>query len=101
MADIINAALYRDDRVTPVTTSCWGGNPYSYAELRSKANGPSSVSSVSVSQGNGNTNEVIFQTDKGEIRLSGSSFKTAFNLRAPGRLQIPQSGFAFFNIEKK
>lgn len=101
MADIINAALYRDDRVTPVTTSCWGGNPYSFSELRSKANGPSSVSSVSVSQGNGNTNEVVFQTDKGEIRLSGASFKTAFNLRAPGRLQIPQSGFAFFNIEKK
>lgn len=101
MADIINAALYRDDRVTPVTTSCWGGNPYSFSELRSKANGPSSVSSVSVSQGNGRTNEVVFQTDKGEIRLSGSDFKTAFNLRAPGRLQIPQSGFAFFNIEKK
>lgn len=101
MADLINAALYRDDRVTPVTTSCWGGNPYSYSELRAKANGPSSVSSVRVSQGNGNTNEVIFQTDKGEIRISGSDFKTAFNLRAPGRLRIPQSGFAFFNIEKK
>lgn len=101
MADIINAALYRDDRVTPITTSCWGGNPYSYSELRSKANGPSSVTSVYVAQGNGNTSEVVFQTDKGEIRLSGASFKTAFNLRAPGRLQIPQSKFAFFNIEKK
>lgn len=101
MADLINAALYRDDRVTPVTTSCWGGNPYSYSELRVKANGPSSVSSVSVSQGNGSTNEVIFQTNKGEIRISGTDFKTAFNLRAPGRLRIPQSGFAFFNIEKK
>ncbi|KKU02671.1 MAG: SpoIID/LytB domain protein [Candidatus Amesbacteria bacterium GW2011_GWB1_47_26] len=101
MADIINAALYRDDRVTPITTSCWGGNPYSYSELRSKANGPLSVSSVYVSLGNGRTNEVVFQTDKGEIRLSGSDFKTAFNLRAPGRLQIPQSGFAFFNIERK
>lgn len=101
MADLINAALYRDDRVTPVTTSCWGGNPYSYSELQAKANGPASVSSVRVTQGNGNTNEVVFQTDKGEIRISGSDFKTAFNLRAPGRLRIPQSGFAFFNIEKK
>jgi hypothetical protein len=101
MADIVNAALYRDDRVTPITISCWGGNPYSYSELRSKAGGPSSVSSVFVTQSNGNTSEVVFQTDKGEIRLSGQSFKTAFNLRAPGRLQIPQSGFAFFNIEKK
>ena len=101
LADIINAAKYRDDRVTPVTTSCWGGNPYSHAELREKANGPSTVTSVTVVQGNGATNELIFQTDKGEIKLSGSDFKTAFNIRAPGRLSIPQSGFAFFNIEKK
>lgn len=101
MADIINAAKYRDDRVTPVTTSCWGGNPYSHAELRGKAGGPSTVSSVMVVQGSGVTSEVVFQTDKGEIRLSGSDFKTAFNIRAPGRLSVPQSGFAFFNIEKK
>ena len=99
--DIINAAKYRDERVTPVTTSCWGGSPYSHAELREKAGGPSNVSSVTVVQGNGSTNEVIFQTDKGEVRLSGSEFKTAFNIRAPGRLSIPQSGFAFFNIERK
>lgn len=101
MADIINAARYRDDRVTPVSTSCWGGNPYSHAELREKADGPSRVNSVAVTQGNGTTNEVVFQTDKGEIRLSGSDFKTAFNVRAPGRLSIPQKGFAFFNIERK
>ena len=84
-----------------MTTACWGGNPYSHAELREKADGPSTVLSVTVSQGNGATNELIFQTDKGEIRLSGSDFKTAFNLRAPGRLSIPQKGFAFFNIERK
>lgn len=101
LADIINAARFRDDRVTPITTSCWGGNPYSHEELRSKSNGPSTVSSVSVNQGNGTTNEVIFQTNIGEIRLSGSDFKTAFNIRAPGYMSIPQSGFAFYNIEKK
>ncbi|MDO8498577.1 MAG: SpoIID/LytB domain-containing protein [bacterium] len=101
LADIINAAKYRDDRVTPVTTSCWGGNPYSHAELREKAGGPATVTSVRVVQGSGVTSEVVFQTDKGEIRLSGSDFKTAFNIRAPGRLSVPQSGFAFFNIEKK
>ncbi|MBI4084600.1 MAG: hypothetical protein HY431_01715 [Candidatus Levybacteria bacterium] len=113
MADIINAAfvLYNGGsgdetgRVTPVTTSCWGGNPYSIDELRSVSDkyggGISSVSGVSVLQGNGSTNEVVFQTDKGEKRLSGTNFKTAFNLRAPGFLSIPQSGFAFFNIEKK
>jgi peptidoglycan hydrolase CwlO-like protein len=101
LADIINAAKYRDDRVTPVTTSCWGGNPYSFEELRQKANGPSKVNSVSVIQGNGYTVKVIFQTDKGQIELTGDEFKTAFNLRAPGYLRIPQSGYAFFNIEKK
>lgn len=101
LADIINAARYRDDRVTPVTTSCWGGNPYSHAELRAKSDGPSRVTSVRTVQGNGTTSQVVFQTDKGEITLSGSEFKTAFNLRAPGYLSIPQSGFAFFNIEGK
>ncbi len=100
LADIINASKYRDDRVTPIS-SCWGGNPYSMSELRSKANGPSNVTGVTVIQGNGNTNEVVFQTNLGEIRISGSDFKTAFNIRAPGRLSIPQSGFAFFNIERK
>lgn len=100
LADIINAARYRDDRVTPIS-SCWGGNPYSYEELRAKSNGPSNVTSVYVAQGNGSTAEVVFQTNIGEIRLSGAEFKTAFNIRAPGRLSIPQSGFAFFNIERK
>jgi peptidoglycan hydrolase CwlO-like protein len=100
MADIINATRFRDDRVTPIS-DCWGGNPYSREELRAKSNGPSAVSSVTVIQGNGNTNEVIFQTNIGEIRINGADFKQAFNLRAPGRLSIPQSGFAFFNIERK
>lgn len=102
MADIINATKYRDDRVTPVTASCYPGtNPYSMDELRIKADGPSTVTGVNVVQGNGSTNEVVFQTDKGEIRISASDFKTAFNLRAPGYLAIPQSGFAFYNIERK
>lgn len=101
LADIVNAARYRDDRVTPVTTSCWGGNPYSFEELRSKADGARVVNSVTVIQGNGSTSQAKFQTDKGEITLSGNEFKTAFNLRAPGYLSIPQSSFAFFNIEHK
>ncbi len=74
-------------------------------ELRSVSNnyggGISSVTGVTVIQGNGSTSEVVFQTDKGERRVNGTNFKTAFNLRAPGYLSIPQSGFAFYNIEKK
>jgi hypothetical protein len=100
-ADIVNAAIVlkngSDSRVTSISTSCWGGNPYSYEEMRQKG-GVSSVSSVSVNQGTGTTNEVIIN---GSIHLTGAEFKQAFNLRAPGYLMIPQKGFAFFNIERK
>lgn len=113
MADILNAAMVlfnggngdETGRVTPTTTSCWGGNPFNQDELRSVSDkyggGISAATGVSVIQGNGSTNEVVFQTDKGEKRLNANNFKTAFNLRAPGYTSIPQSGFAFFNIEKK
>lgn len=113
MADIINAAMVMTrggsgadtGRVTPITTSCQPGNPYSQDDLRnvsaSYGGGISSVSGVTVSLGNGTTNEVVFQTDKGEKRLSGADFKKGFNLRAPGYLSIPQYQFAFFNVEKK
>lgn len=106
MADIVNAAIalktggIDTSRITPVTTSCWGGNPYSMDELKNLVSGNggiSSANSVSVSQGDGNTNNVTING----ISLSAAEFKKAFNLRAPGRLSIPQSGFAFYNIEKK
>lgn len=106
MADIVNAAIalktggIDTSRITPVTTSCWGGNPYSMSELRNLVSGNggiSSASNVSVSQANGSTANVTING----ITLSGEEFKKAFNLRAPGRLSIPQSGFAFFNVEKK
>ena len=106
MADIVNAAIalktegIDTSRITPITTSCWGGNPYTMDELRSLVAGKggiSSATSVSVSQGNGTTNSVNING----VNLSGTEFKKAFNLRAPGRLAIPQSGFAFYNIEKK
>lgn len=106
LADIVNAALVLQkgsqeevSRVTPIS-SCWGGNPYSMDELKgvaSKYGGISSATSATVIQGNGNTNEVTISG----VSLSGADFKKGFNLRAPGRLSIPQSGFAFFNIEKK
>lgn len=101
LTDIVNAAIVlkggSDSRVTPITTSCWGGNPYSYDELKSRG-GVYSISSIYVTQGNGVTNEVVVN---GSIHLTGNEFKQGFNLRAPGYLSIPQSGFAFLNIEKK
>ncbi len=106
MADIVNAAIalrtpgIETGRITPVTTSCWGGNPYSMDELKNLVSGNGGISaanSVSVSQGNGTTANVTING----VSLSGEDFKRAFNLRAPGYLSIPQSGFAFYNIEKK
>ncbi|PIR43035.1 hypothetical protein COV24_04860 [candidate division WWE3 bacterium CG10_big_fil_rev_8_21_14_0_10_32_10] len=98
MADILNAYILlraeKDtDRITPLTTSCWGGNPYSISELRSKADGVdtgySKVKSVSVSYGNnGQTSQVTFETDKGTLKADGQLFKSAFNLRAPGYVAI-------------
>lgn len=106
MADIVNAAIalktpgIDTGRITPVTTACWGGNPYSHDELRKMVEGNgglSAATSVSVSQGNGTTNSVTING----VNINGNDFKTAFNLRAPGYVRIPQTGFAFFNIEKK
>jgi len=112
LTDIINAALVlknrNDDRVTPVISCVNNGNPYSYDELKNLAKsygGIDTVSSISVLQGDGVTNEVVINSN---VRLSGIEFKTAFNVRAPGYLKIPQGkdfgsfvDFAFFNIEKK
>ncbi len=107
MADIVNAAIVLSKgtgeeagRISPVTTSCWGGNPYTMDELKQvagKYGGLSQANSVSVSQGEGSTGSVTING----VTLAGGDFKRAFNLRAPGYLSIPQSGFAFFNIEKK
>ncbi len=107
MADIVNAHLVLSkgssseaERISPVTTSCWGGNPYSHGELRDvaqKYGGISSANSVSVTQGNGTTSKVTING----VSMSGSEFKKAYNLRAPGNLRIPQSSFAFFNVERK
>lgn len=112
MADIVNAHVVlkkgsssEAKRITPVTTGCWGGDPYSHSELRGiadKYGGISKATSVSVSLGSGKTNSVTING----VSMSGDEFCKAFNLRAPGNLRIPQwsgssCGGAFFNIERK
>lgn len=108
MADILNAWVVLvkhgqgDDRVTPLG-GCWGGNPYSIGELRDRANtlstGYSKVTSVSVTYANnGVTANVNLNTDKGSLTISGSDFKKAFNLRAPGNIAIKSN---LYNIESK
>jgi len=113
MADILNARLVlskqgNDDRILPVTINQCPiggitGNPYSMEELRNKANEHggafTSVSSVSVTYSNdGFTNSLNFNTNRGSVNISGSEFKQAFNLRAPGHIAIRSP---LFNIEKK
>lgn len=117
-ADIINAWIVRKNpngadtnRIQPITiNSCniggGGGNPYSMNELRDLANNSggavTNINSVSVSHNNnGQTSNVRLETNRGAINIAGSEFKSTFNLRAPGYLRIPQSSFAFFNVEHK
>jgi len=118
MSDIINAWIVRKNpngadvnRIVPVTIqSCpfgsTSGDPYSMSDLRDKANNSggavTSISSVTTSNnGSGQTTTVSFQTNRGEVSIPGSEFKETFNVRAPGYISIPQSGFSFFNVEKK
>lgn len=103
MADIVNAwvVMYEgggdSSRVTP-ESSCWGGNPYSKAELVA-IGGYTSVSGASVQYAeNGVTATVTLQTNKGSKTIAGTEFYKVFNLRAPARISV-KSGL--FNIEKK
>jgi peptidoglycan hydrolase CwlO-like protein len=103
IADILNAwsIIFNGggdvSRVSPVDTSCWGGNPYSVSELVS-IGGFTSVSGASVIYSNsGSTQSVTFQTNKGTQTINGEDFKKAFNLRAPGYIGLKSS---LFNIEK-
>ncbi len=112
MADIVNAHLVlkngsssETERISSISTECWGGNPYSLGELRDiavKYGGIPSANSASVSLGDGRTNSVLING----VTINGDDFCKAFNLRAPGYLRIPQwSGHqctnAFFNVVKK
>lgn len=110
MSDILNAYLIQNKsgvdngRITPVTTGCWGGNPYSTGEARDLANSVgggavTSISNVSVVYSNdGKTANLTFTTNKGEIPIAGADFKQIFNLRAPGYISIRS---ALYNIERK
>lgn len=108
MADILNAVkLYQSndstDRISPLDTSCWPGNPFSKDEMRNKAaehgGAITSVSGVSVTyRDDGTTANVTFSTNIGSFSVSGSDFKTVFNLRAPGYVSIKSP---LYNVERK
>ncbi len=100
MADILNALVVwengsKDDRnrISPITTNCWGGNPFSIDGMASKADDYgtkySKVSDVFVDiTDNGKTTKVKFSTDQGSLTVDGDKFKTVFNLRAPGYISL-------------
>ncbi len=113
--DILNAWVVRKngsdsdrERILPVTINSCGiggvtGNPYSISEMRDKAaslgGAYTSVSSVSVSYAtSGSTANVVLSTNRGSVTISGSEFKEAYNLRAPGYISIRSP---LYNIEKK
>lgn len=108
MSDILNSwIVYQSgqdkDRISPVDTGCWSGNPFSRSEMKDKANqnggAVNSVSGVSVVYSDsGVTANITFSTNRGSVTLSGSDFKTIFNLRAPGYVSIKSP---LYNVEQK
>jgi peptidoglycan hydrolase-like amidase len=97
MVDILNAwVVWKNggdsNRISPVTTDCWGGDPYSHEEMAEKADNLgdkfTNVNSVSVGYNDGYTNSITFNTNNGSITIDGQVFKTIFNLRAPGYIAI-------------
>jgi len=107
MADILNSwVVWRKgsneerDHISPVTTSCWGGDPYSLDKMAEKADKYgekySKVTGIDVDiSSSGYTSKVILDTDKGKVELSGDTFKTVFNLRAPSYLSIKSRLYDF------
>lgn len=106
-ADIANAAVILQNGgdvsgIFPIDVqSCFGGSdqPWSFGRLKEEADRKggafSAVSSVSVVYSdNGFTAKIIINGRE----IDGPTFKKAFNLRAPGALNI-KSGL--YNIEKK
>lgn len=115
MADILNSWVVWDkgsgserDHITPVTTNCWGGDPYSHDEMEDKAEKYgkkfTSVSKVYDPKiGSGKTIEICFDTNQGKVCIDGQDFARVFNMRAPGYVAIRRDTAlnALFDIEYK
>jgi peptidoglycan hydrolase-like amidase len=108
MADVLNSwVVYtkgtgsEKSHISPLTTSCWGGDPYSADKMGGVAekyisNRYTSVSDISVDVSNGGyTSKVTIKTNNGSISIDGGVFKTVFNLRAPGYVSIKNTLYDF------
>ncbi|MBI2008494.1 hypothetical protein HYS82_02450 [Candidatus Amesbacteria bacterium] len=107
MADVVNAAIVvaggGDTSGVLPTDGCSGQAGWSTDKMAGEADKyggrVTSVSGISVKHGsNGQTNQAVFNTNRGEVVISGVNFYKAFNLRAPGMLSLKSY---LFNIEKK
>ncbi len=111
MSDILNAIIvYRSgsgvEHILPIDyVGCFNksGDPWSMEQMKNEANSQggaiTSVSSLSITYGdNGQTANVVFQTNRGSFQVSGQEYYKVFTLRAPGKISL-KSGL--FNIEKK
>ena len=107
MADIVNAYMVytkgsdgEKGHISPLTTDCWGGEPYSIDEMRAKADkyggAYEKVYSIDVDISNGGyTSQVKVTTNNGSVNMDGQTFKTVFNLRAPAFISIRSRLFDF------
>lgn len=113
VADIVNVILlYQKDSSTQNhlcykndsshgCTDTWDQEKVK-SELRSRGGTPfNSISSATVTDWNkseGRTNTLSFSGDAGNISISGPTFKSFFNIRAPANISIVGQ---LFNIEKR
>ncbi len=119
MSDILNTYLvikgvdlkgsYDSSRILPITINTCSvggasGNPYSMNDMKNLLNTPVTTvigKPIVTNNNSGVTTNIAFATNRGVINISGVDFQETFNIRAPGFLAIPQSGYVFINIEKK
>lgn len=112
VADIVNVVLlyqkdssiqnhlcYQDN--SSGCSDTWGSEKVK-SELKNRGITPfNSISSASVTDWDksvGRTNTLSFSGDAGQVSVSGSTFKSLFNIRAPANISIVGQ---LFNIEKR
>jgi len=112
VADIVNVVLLYQKDSSIQNHLCYKNNSSGCndtwdpervkTELRNRGGNPfNSISSASVTdwnKGEGRTNTLSFSGDAGQVSLSGSTFKSLFNIRAPANISIVGP---LFNIEKR
>lgn len=113
VADIVNVVLLYQKDSSIQNHLCYQDNPSGgctetwdsekvKTELRNRGGTPfNSINSASVTDWNkneGRTNTISFSGDGGNVSITGSIFKSLFNIRAPANISIVGP---LFNVEKR